>query len=160
VESHARRLTQYLSSRFIVIAVGVYGSLLEWIVSTSWTRTRNIYCVVMYELLLAILWSLVIFLLVVFVVQIYVFYFYFKGAYQPTFTNHNKHGNTMIVKTHNNPRPRSFGACESVATSHYFRVDKTLLINEKLFSSATWKVTYDALMVSANNISSKGNTAK
>ena len=37
----------------------------------------------------------------------------------------------MIVKTHHNPRPSRFGACESVAKSHYMCVDKKLLINEK-----------------------------
>ena len=44
--SQTRQLTLYLSSRFIVFAVRVDGTLLEWTVSMSWTRTRNKYSVV------------------------------------------------------------------------------------------------------------------
>ena len=87
----------------------------------------------------------------------YACYSFFKGTYQSTTTNHNKHENPMIVKTHHNPRPRRIGACESVATSHYFRVEKALLINEK--NVFPLQVTSDAVIDSTNNISSKGNTA-
>ena len=60
-----------------------------------------------------------------------ILFFFPRGL--STTSNHNKHGNPMIVTTHHNPRPSRIGGCESVAISHYFRVDKKLLINVNSF---------------------------